>query len=408
MTPPLTGNETHGGWTSITHEGNFLDQLADETSAVVSQVGETVQGLPIRRLDLGTGTDNTILYVGHQHASEPSGREAVLAMVRDLAYSTDPETLAYLDTHRVVIVPTVNADGGMSDRLNANGININRDHYRLSQPESRAVAQVIKETQPGVIFDLHENGVQSLPDWAGTPEPTPGTYSPLVVLGEDAYDHVVASVISQGRTAGRYPKSSTPVSSLSASAGSHHAVGIVSEPTNRVARTERVAGSRMAVDAIREWHREHAAELQAARVASLHYARTTTDSVPLMTTEMTTGTPIMLDIVGYQLQGALPDHVVDLHGIEVDGDFVSVNQAARLAVVMLCDPESPDSMVTATRVPRHITPSKELPRGYWAETYFMTSQGKRKVSLMKHHDGTRVRTVSPTGKNEIMGWLNEV
>lgn len=396
MTPPLTGFEAAGTWTSISQGDAFLAQLAEETTATLSEAGQTVQGKPIWRLDIGTGVENTILYVGNQHAGEPSGREAVLAMVRDLAYSTDPDVLTYLSTHRIVIIPTLNADGGLSNRLNGNGINLNRDHYQLSQPESQAVAQTIKDTAPGVIFDLHENGIPSLADWAGTPEPTAGTHPPLAALGEAAYDHIVASVSAQGQTAGRYPKTSTPISALSAAAGSHHAVGIVSEPLNRNNITTRVAVSRMAVDAIRAWHQENAVALQSARAASLDYARTTLDPVPLVTTEMTTGAPTLLDIEGYQLQEPLPEHVVSLHGIEVENNFVSVNQPARIAVAMLCDPDSRDRVVTATRVPR--SSPIDLPRGKWSDTYLMTPHGRRRVTAMRHHDGNRIRKIALPGR----------
>lgn len=152
MSGPLTGFEVDGNWTSLARETEFLTQVAAETSATLTEAGRTVGGNPIHRIDLGAGP-RTVLYLGLQHGPEPSGREAVLQLVRDLAYSTDPDTVAYLSGHRVVVVPNVNADGAFMGRENSNGVNLNRDWFKLTQPETRAAYAVMREVQPELIVD---------------------------------------------------------------------------------------------------------------------------------------------------------------------------------------------------------------------------------------------------------------
>jgi len=70
------------------------------------------------------------------------------------------ELASLLDRLSIVIVPRANPDGAAADRrVLASGVDLNRDHLLLSQPETRALHQVMQLLPPDVVIDHHEFSV---------------------------------------------------------------------------------------------------------------------------------------------------------------------------------------------------------------------------------------------------------
>ena len=92
--------------------------------------------------------------IGQQHGNEPAGGEAMLALAKALS---DGELTPLLDALSIVIVPRANPDGAAaSQRENANGFDINRDHGLLTQPEVKLLHGLVRQVPPALVIDAHE------------------------------------------------------------------------------------------------------------------------------------------------------------------------------------------------------------------------------------------------------------
>jgi len=103
------------------------------------------------------------------HAGEVEGKEAMQMLLRALARG---EHAAWFDSLVLLVAPIYNADGnervkltnrplqngpvgGMGQRANAQGLDLNRDHMKLESPEARAVVALFNAYDPQVAIDLH-------------------------------------------------------------------------------------------------------------------------------------------------------------------------------------------------------------------------------------------------------------
>ncbi len=103
------------------------------------------------------------------HAGEVCGKEAMLMLLRALAAG---QHAAWADSLVLLIAPIYNADGnerisltnrpgqngplgGMGQRPNAQGLDLNRDHMKMDSPEARSLVGLFNAYDPHVVVDLH-------------------------------------------------------------------------------------------------------------------------------------------------------------------------------------------------------------------------------------------------------------
>ncbi len=141
----------------------FLAALAARSRlARVEVLGRSAGGRPVEALSLSAYSRPsperlTILLVGTQHGTEPSGGEALLIAARDLVSGSRRRVL---DTAEILLVPNANPDGrDRRRRVNGHGVNLSTDFVTLSQPESRALNDLVMRERPEVVLDVHESAI---------------------------------------------------------------------------------------------------------------------------------------------------------------------------------------------------------------------------------------------------------
>lgn len=159
---------------------SFLDSLTGRPITFGS-IGNTNEGRKIPFViasypRVRTPTDaralrRPIVYVqANIHAGEVEGKDALLALVRDLTAAPRPNVL---DSIVLIAVPIYNADGNervapqrinrteqdgpeiVGSRANAQGLDLNRDYIKSEAPETRASLAMWAAWEPDVFVDLH-------------------------------------------------------------------------------------------------------------------------------------------------------------------------------------------------------------------------------------------------------------
>lgn len=147
----------------------FLHQLATASPlATVAPIGRSADGAPMEALVLSREqaalaarpprpTRLTVLLVGSQHGTEPSGGEALLELAREVVAGAQRDLL---DDLNLIVIPNGNPDGrDHPSRVNGNGVNLSTNFGTLSEPESRAIEDAIQRWQPAALLDVHESAI---------------------------------------------------------------------------------------------------------------------------------------------------------------------------------------------------------------------------------------------------------
>ncbi|MCF7936223.1 MAG: M14 family metallocarboxypeptidase [Synergistales bacterium] len=154
-----------------THEEmmEFIYDLREQTDRMkVRIIGYSGEGRPIPLLIFSkpsyvapadvVGLNKPVVWLqGQQHGNEPAAGEAMLVMARQLAVGALGDRI--LEDVSVLVIPRVNPDGSYYfQRKPADQIDINRDHIKMVQPETRALHATFNAYHPDIVVDHHEFG----------------------------------------------------------------------------------------------------------------------------------------------------------------------------------------------------------------------------------------------------------
>jgi hypothetical protein len=134
------------------------------------------------------------------HAGEMDGKDACLALLRDMVITKSQAAL--LDNAVFVFIPMYNADGherrSPYNRINQNGpaemgwrgnetnLNLNRDYLKADTPETRAFMQMFHTWQPDFFVDDHvTDGADYQYDVTFTIDDGPNVYAPTAKWIDD-------------------------------------------------------------------------------------------------------------------------------------------------------------------------------------------------------------------------------
>jgi hypothetical protein len=175
---PTTGFEDRDGdsWTTYEEELAFLEEVAASSDRVsYTEIGRTVEDRPLHLVRVGypeppsdeeIAEGRSMLTIGTQHGNENAPREMNLQMLRNLAFTEDPELLEQMSETTFLFIPTANPDGReINTRRNADDIDINRQHLSLITLESQYIASVLDYFNPDIAVDGHER-----PNATGNPD----------------------------------------------------------------------------------------------------------------------------------------------------------------------------------------------------------------------------------------------
>lgn len=348
----------------------YADLLAASPRVAMESVGtSSVNGRDMWLVRIGyptpppaptAGTPNSLLITASIHGNEYMAREAALELIRDLAFTDDPDLIAYLSAHPVYIMPTCNPDRiETAIRNNLAWVDLNRDHFALTQGETQAIWTAIQRVRPVACLDMHEYATDRTTHLAPIPASHPQVPAATLAATAAWQASIDAAVVGDGWTTGPYTFASVtlPVMLCNAAALATSAAAFTPETSTREPEVERLAVQRVAARAAIEHHRLNAASMKAhqtqARIDAQNLGGQAREAYRLMDSP----TVLMPPPTAYRITTAQRDSIALQRAAfpittVPDGDdwLVPMAQAAQPVIPLVLDPESPYVVTVGQRV----------------------------------------------------------
>ena len=134
------------------HYDIWRQRIASSGNAQAIVLGKSVNEHPLHALDTGGNATKYVLLIGRQHPPEVSSVFAYLAFAETVLSNSDLAT-EFRERYRVIAVPLMNPDGviGGNWRHNLGGLDLNRDWGNFTQPETRAVGELVDRMESGGV-----------------------------------------------------------------------------------------------------------------------------------------------------------------------------------------------------------------------------------------------------------------
>jgi hypothetical protein len=146
-------NEIKGRYITNETIKPLFERFKNESILLVE--GTSVLGNSIYSITIGSGKTKVLMW-SQMHGNEATTTKGFFDFLNFLI-SKEPLAKAILCKYTIKCIPIVNPDGAaIYTRVNANAVDLNRDAFETSQPESKLLRKLLLEFQPDLAYNLHD------------------------------------------------------------------------------------------------------------------------------------------------------------------------------------------------------------------------------------------------------------
>ena len=146
----IKANEVTGRYVPPGPITDFLKKFLTEQEYL--ELGLSVEKRPVYGVRLGSGPVRVLMW-SQMHGNESTTTRALLDLIKSLKAGL----FSFPQAFTLMLIPQLNPDGAHAyTRMNARGIDLNRDARDLSQPESRILSKAFADFEPQFCFNLHD------------------------------------------------------------------------------------------------------------------------------------------------------------------------------------------------------------------------------------------------------------
>jgi hypothetical protein len=146
-------NELKGRYVTNNHILPLLNKLPNQFR--VKTIGKSVLDKPIYSVEYGIGPIKVLIW-SQMHGNESTTTKGLFDFFNYLSSDTDFSKEIY-SKYTLYCIPILNPDGAEAyTRVNANEIDLNRDAFEITQPESKLLRSVFEDYKPDLCYNLHD------------------------------------------------------------------------------------------------------------------------------------------------------------------------------------------------------------------------------------------------------------
>jgi hypothetical protein len=150
MLPDLLGR-----YITNSHIEPVLEALKNNNNNNISIEGKSVLEKNIYSIKIGTGKTKILLW-SQMHGNESTTTKGLFDFINFLQ-SDDVNASEIKENYTLLCIPILNPDGAtLYTRENANNIDLNRDAFSVTQPESLLLRKLYLQFKPDFCYNLHD------------------------------------------------------------------------------------------------------------------------------------------------------------------------------------------------------------------------------------------------------------